>query len=138
MRHDWSVWNSGGRVSRGIWALCVVLVLCWRPSVAHAQTAGPASKLGFDVTGPASLAEANTLVVKAYLDLNTAGTTLTGLVCTAGTVANTYACMANLPPLTPGPHTLTATITLNAVESPRSVELGFAYIVLSITNLRIR
>lgn len=77
------------------------------------------------------------MIVKAYVDNATTGTTLSGLACVAGTTTGTFACTAALPALTPGAHTLTATVTMGALESAKSSSVGFAYVVLAILNLKI-
>jgi len=106
----------------------------------HAQAqASPASRLGWD-QGAANLAEANTFGATLFIDnvggADTGGVVLVGKSC-SGT-ASPFACVADLPALTVGPHVLRLSATFSTFESPVSTPLDIVMIVIQTpTNLRI-
>ena len=112
--------------------LCVWLLL---PAVSQAQ-AVPGSRIGW-TQAAATLADAQALTYRAYLDGSTTGTTLT-TTCAAGATATTFACSAPIPAVTPGPHGVTLSAANAAGESPKSGTLSFTMLAVPNTPIELK
>ena len=115
-----------------------LLLLAVSAFPAYAQAATPTSRLAWDQIGQ-SVATASSATYTAFVDGSTTGIVVTGVVCVAGTPVTNATCTSNLPPLTPGTHTMTLTQTIGGASSPQSAPpLSFSYIVVvTPTNTRI-
>jgi hypothetical protein len=123
-------------------ALLLPLVVALAASIAQQPPRATADGLlrhaAFECTGPASVEEANSLIVGAYVDGATTSVILTGLTCAAAAPAGTFTCVVNLPALTPGPHTMAIALTVGTATSEKSNVISFTYVVLAVSNLRIQ
>ena len=109
----------------------LVCAFLFSSTTLFAQTATPASKLGWDQVGQtATVATAAAYTV--YIDGATVGVALTGVTCvTAAVPANGSTCSATFPALTPGTHTLVGTQTISGTESAKTpTPFSFAFVVV--------
>ena len=123
------------------WIGLALLLVLWLPASSEAQTATPASKLGWNqATG--TLSEAQALLYEASFN-GQPFVPLTLLACT-GTVSP-YQCEARMPALSSGPQLwvmrAVAFDASNRLESPLSLTFNFNFIPFvapqAPTNLRI-
>lgn len=113
--------------------LLIIVGIVLLPIIGLAQATGT-SKLLFDQQA-ASLAEANGLGYKYYVDGATTGVSLT-VTCTG--VTSPFVCSAAFPAFTPGSHSLTLTASNAAGESAKSALFGFTFVVIPAVPSNIR
>lgn len=102
----------------------VMLALALFAGEASAQTqAGPGSRLTWTQVA-STLADAQALTYRAYFDEGTTGVVLVA-TCAATATPNSFNCVAPIPAVTPGSHTVQLTAANVAGESPKSVGLQF-------------
>lgn len=103
-----------------------------------AQTATPSSSLAWDQLGQAP-ALASGATYRLYVDGAVVGSTVASVTCAVGPSVADATCVAPLPPLTAGQHTVTLSQIIDSAESPQSIALTFSVvIVVRPTSLRLR
>lgn len=110
----------------------LVLLLLLIPSLIQAQ--GPvstANRFSWDEQAP-DLNTANSYTYLYYIDGLPTGVVLTGAKCFASLVPDplTFNCTVNLPPFSPGSHTVQISATLSGVESAKSNAVSFTFAIV--------
>lgn len=111
------------------------------PSSLFAQTvATPNSQYGWTQAQTATPAAALALTYKQYLDAGTTSTVLTGVTAIATpSVAQSSDCLAPIPPMTVGVHSVTISASNASLESAKSTSITFTMAIVPATpsNFRI-
>lgn len=101
---------------------------------AHAQTAVPSSRVGWDQAAP-TLADANAYTYKYYPDGSATAVNFTGVTCTG--TASPFQCVVGFPAFAPGNHTMQITASNAAGESVKSTPFAFVFVVTPATPVNV-